>query len=40
LEGPHHAFPFWLAIGLLLGYGKAGNFSEKYVHIKKVSSGT
>lgn len=38
LEGPHHAFPFWLVIGMLLGYGKAGNFSEKYVHIKKVTS--
>ncbi|WP_234571607.1 O-antigen ligase family protein [Rhodohalobacter sp. 614A] len=38
LEGPHHAFPFWLAIGMLLGYGRAGNFSEKFVQIKQVSS--
>lgn len=37
LEGPHHAFPFWLAIGMLLGYGRAGNFSSKYLRFKRIS---
>lgn len=37
LEGPHHAFPFWLTIGMLLGYGRAGNFSRKFVRVKKIS---
>ena len=38
LEGPHHAFPFWLVIGMLLGYGRAGNFSKKSLRVKKISS--
>lgn len=37
LEGPHHAFPFWLVIGMLLAFGKAGNFSQKFAHLKKIS---
>lgn len=37
LEGPHHSFPFWLVIGMLLSFGRAGNFSEKYVRIQKIS---
>jgi hypothetical protein len=37
LEGPHHSFHFWLATGMILGFGKAGNFSKKYVQIRKFS---
>lgn len=37
LEGPHHAFPFWLVIGMLLGFGRAGNFSKKYVRFKRIA---
>lgn len=40
LEGPHHSFHFWLATGMILGYGRAGNFSQKFVHIRKVFSGS
>lgn len=36
LEGPHHSFPFWLAIGMLLSFGRVGHFSPKIVHIKRV----
>lgn len=35
LEGPHHSFPFWLVIGMLLSYGRSGNFTPKVVKIKK-----
>lgn len=38
LEGPHHSFHFWLATGMILSFGRAGNFSKKYVRIRKVSS--
>lgn len=38
LEGPHHSFHFWLATGMLLGFGRAGNFSRRYVQIRKVPS--
>ena len=34
LEGPHHSFPFWLAIGMLLAFGQAGNFSPTQVRFK------
>lgn len=37
LEGPHHAFAFWLSIGLILSYGRAGNFSKTKIHLKNVS---
>ncbi|TVQ66784.1 MAG: hypothetical protein EA360_04680 [Balneolaceae bacterium] len=37
LEGPHHSFPFWLAIGMLLSFERAGNFS--YRRIRIVHSG-
>ena len=33
LEGPHHSFPFWLVIGMLLSFGRAGNFSPKTVRL-------
>jgi len=35
LEGPHHAFPFWLAIGLVLRYNR---FALKYPKVKLVKS--
>lgn len=35
LEGPHHSFAFWLAIGMLLSFGRAGNLSPRIVRIKK-----
>jgi hypothetical protein len=35
LEGPHHSFAFWLVIGMLLSFGRAGNLSPKIVRIKK-----
>lgn len=38
LEGPHHAFHFWLVTGMVLGFGRAGNFSQKFVRIRKVSA--
>lgn len=38
LEGPHHSFHFWLATGMILSFGRAGNFSKKYVRLRKVSS--
>lgn len=36
LEGPHHSFPFWLVIGMLLSFGRAGNFNPKRISIRKV----
>lgn len=33
LEGPHHSFPFWLVIGMLLSFGRSGNFSPKIVKV-------
>lgn len=33
LEGPHFSFPFWLVVGMLLSYGRAGNFSYKKIRI-------
>lgn len=35
LEGPHHSFPFWLVIGMLLSFGRAGNLSPKIVRIRR-----
>lgn len=35
LEGPHHSFPFWLAIGMLLSFGRSGNFTPKVIRIRK-----
>ena len=35
LESPHHSFPYWLAIGMLLSYGRAGNFSPAILRIKR-----
>lgn len=35
LEGPHHSFPFWLVIGMLLSFDRAGNLSPKILQIKK-----
>ena len=35
LEGPHHSFPFWLVIGMLLSFERAGNLSPKILQIKK-----
>ncbi|MCC5941044.1 MAG: O-antigen ligase family protein [Balneolaceae bacterium] len=35
LEGPHHSFPFWLVIGMLLSFDRAGNLSPKFIQIKK-----
>lgn len=40
LEGPHHSFHFWLATGMLLSFGRAGNFSRKVVRIRKAFSGS
>ncbi len=40
LEGPHHSFHFWLATGMLLSFGRAGNFSSKIVRIRKAFSGS
>lgn len=34
LEGPHHSFPFWLVIGMLLAFGQAGNFSPTHLRLK------
>lgn len=33
LEGPHFSFPFWLVVGMLLSFGRAGNFSYKKIRI-------
>lgn len=38
LEGPHHSFPFWLAIGMLLSFGRSGNFKPKVIRIEKSAS--
>jgi len=38
LEGPHHSFPFWLVIGMLLSYGRSGNFTPKVIKIEKPGS--
>jgi len=35
LEGPHHSFPFWLVIGMLLGFGRAGNLTPRKVRITR-----
>ncbi len=35
LEGPHHSFPFWLVIGMLLSFERAGNLTPKFLRIKK-----
>lgn len=35
LEGPHHSFPFWLVIGMLLSFGRSGNFKPKVIKIEK-----
>lgn len=40
LEGPHHAFHFWLVIGMILSFGRAGNFSKKYVRFRKLNSNS
>ncbi|MCG2590957.1 O-antigen ligase family protein [Rhodohalobacter sulfatireducens] len=40
LEGPHHSFHFWLATGMILSFGRAGNFSKKYVRIRKTTPGS
>lgn len=34
LEGPHHSFPFWLAIGMLLSFERAGNLQPKKIRIR------
>ena len=31
LEGPHHSFPFWLAIGMLLSFERAGNLHPRKI---------
>lgn len=33
LEGPHHAFEFWLVIGMLLSFGRAGMLAPETVRI-------
>lgn len=38
LEGPHHSFPFWLAIGMLLSFSRSGNFTPKIIRIEKAAS--
>ncbi|MEX2411665.1 MAG: O-antigen ligase family protein [Candidatus Paceibacterota bacterium] len=38
LEGPHHSFPFWMAIGMLLSFGRSGNFTPKTIRIEKAVS--
>lgn len=38
LEGPHHSFPFWLVIGMLLSFGRVGHFSPKIIRLKRVVS--
>ena len=38
LEGPHHSFPFWLVIGMLLSFGRVGHFSPKTIRLKRVVS--
>jgi O-antigen ligase len=38
LEGPHHSFPFWLAIGMLLSFARSGNFTPKVIKIEKTAS--
>jgi len=40
LEGPHHSFHFWLVTGMILSYGRAGNFSKKYVRIRTMPTAT
>jgi O-antigen ligase len=35
LEAPHHAFPFWLIIGMLISYSRTEAFSYKTVRIKQ-----
>ena len=40
LEGPHHSFHFWLVTGMILSFGRAGNFSQKYIRIRKAFSGS
>lgn len=33
LEGPHHSFPFWLVIGMLLSFERAGNLHPRKIRI-------
>lgn len=33
LEGPHHSFPFWLVIGMLLSFERAGNLHPQKIRI-------
>lgn len=40
LEGPHHSFHFWLVTGMILSFGRSGNFSRRYVRIRKSFSGS
>lgn len=40
LEGPHHSFHFWLVTGMILSFGRSGNFSRRYVRIRKYFSGS
>lgn len=35
LEGPHHSFPFWLVIGMLLSFGRAGNLQPQRIRIRR-----
>jgi len=35
LEGPHHSFPFWLAIGMLLSFERAGNLHPRKIRITR-----
>ncbi|MEX2600424.1 MAG: O-antigen ligase family protein [Balneolaceae bacterium] len=38
LESPHHSFPFWLAIGMILAYGRNRNRVPDRVRIRKPAS--
>jgi len=35
LESPHHSFPFWLAVGMILNYGRKRNSTPGTVRLKR-----
>ncbi|MEX0769235.1 MAG: hypothetical protein WD035_00780, partial [Balneolaceae bacterium] len=40
LESPHHSFPFWLAVGLILNYGRKRNSMPEKIRLSKAEEPT
>lgn len=39
LESPHHAFPFWLSVAMVLAWGRSSNSLPKRVRLERRPSG-